>query len=259
MKVVMICGAGRSGTTIFGRVIAHTLDAFNVGEMIYLRSRSVDRNQLCGCGDSFSDCSFWSAVMAADPEFANNARIIESNVRWRYLPAFILNLVGLKNELTRRATKAITSMYTTVAQHSGVETIVDTSKTIPYSFLLMNTTLDVDYLLVVRNVNDVVRSTQKVKFIPELGREDRLHKRSSWFYYLQWLLILGFQGLIRTVRRRSIFVGYRHYVNDHVRINRAFWPHSAPISFDEPVQTCPQHDVAGNPSRFGEIIQLKQS
>jgi hypothetical protein len=259
MKIVLICGVGRSGTTIFGRAIAHVLGAFNVGEMIYLRSRSIDGNQLCGCGERFSDCGFWSDVIRADPGFAESARIVESHARWRYLPALVLNLIGLRNERICQAAEAVKAMFATVGQTSGATTIVDTSKTIPYAFLLMNTGLAVDYVLVVRDVRDVVHRTQKFKFIPELGREDRLHKRSSSFYYLQWLVVLVFQLVIRSIRRRARFLGYNAYVIDHLRINRRLWQEAEPVDFSQPVQVPRQHDVAGNPSRFGQTIQLKTS
>lgn len=258
MKVVLICGTGRSGTTVFGRAISHLLGAFNVGELIYLNSRSLNSDQLCGCGKSFSQCDFWSNLLRSDPAFAKNAAIVESNARWRFMPAFILNLIGLKNQRTRSAAAALSAMYKIIAEQSSSKTIVDSSKMIPYAFLMMNTKIDVDYLLVVRNLSDVVRSTQMAKFVPEWGREDRLHKRSAAYYTAEWLAFLVFLCVIRLARRRSFFLGYKRYVVDHVPINKRIWSRARSIDFSKPVDVESQHDVGGNPNRFAQTIQLKR-
>ena len=63
-KVLYLAGAGRSGSTLLGRLFAEPPQAVHVGELVYLWRRGFAENHLCGCGVPFLECPFWSEVFA---------------------------------------------------------------------------------------------------------------------------------------------------------------------------------------------------
>ena len=62
-KVILICGPGRSGSTLLDRTLGQCDDFFSVGELMYIWQRGLTENQLCGCGEAFKSCEFWTSVI----------------------------------------------------------------------------------------------------------------------------------------------------------------------------------------------------
>ena len=60
--IVYIAGSGRSGSTLLERVIGAIPGQVNVGELIDLPRRVAVDDEICGCGEPFSRCPFWTAV-----------------------------------------------------------------------------------------------------------------------------------------------------------------------------------------------------
>ena len=56
---VRIWGASRSGSTIFENFLSSTMGILALGEIKNIISRGVKKNELCSCGQSFSECVFW--------------------------------------------------------------------------------------------------------------------------------------------------------------------------------------------------------
>ncbi len=70
-RIVYIAGAGRSGSTLLGRLLGGHPQAFFPGELKVfsptkkLRGKPARENRRCGCGVNASkDCTFWQAVTA---------------------------------------------------------------------------------------------------------------------------------------------------------------------------------------------------
>jgi len=64
VRVVLIVGGQRSGSTLIARIIGESPGAVALGELWYLWQRSVVEDRLCGCGNRFSRCEFWQRVEA---------------------------------------------------------------------------------------------------------------------------------------------------------------------------------------------------
>jgi len=60
--VVYIVGSGRSGSTLLERILGQVPGFVNVGEVIDIFRRVVDNDELCGCGQPFLECDFWTQV-----------------------------------------------------------------------------------------------------------------------------------------------------------------------------------------------------
>jgi hypothetical protein len=61
-KLLYLGGFGRSGSTLLGRILGQAPDSVCVGETCYLGMRGLVENVQCGCGRSFRECHFWTAV-----------------------------------------------------------------------------------------------------------------------------------------------------------------------------------------------------
>ena len=62
VRLLYVGGAGRSGSTLLDLLLSEVPGMFAAGEVRYLWNRGVRDNELCGCGQSFLSCPFWSAV-----------------------------------------------------------------------------------------------------------------------------------------------------------------------------------------------------
>ena len=62
-RVVYVGGTGRSGSTVLANVLGEVPGLVSVGEVRFLWERGILQDRLCGCGDHFSDCPFWSKVL----------------------------------------------------------------------------------------------------------------------------------------------------------------------------------------------------
>jgi len=52
-RVLFLAGLGRSGTTLLERALAELPGVQPLGEVIHLWERSVQGDELCGCGEAF--------------------------------------------------------------------------------------------------------------------------------------------------------------------------------------------------------------
>ncbi len=62
VPVLFLAGIGRSGTTLIERTLAEVPRVTALGEVIHLWDRGLVRRELCGCGQPFLQCPFWSAI-----------------------------------------------------------------------------------------------------------------------------------------------------------------------------------------------------
>ena len=66
-KLLFVCGAARSGTTMLDLMLGNSDDAVSTGEIyaVYRPYRIHHRYPVCSCGDA--DCSAWSGRRLASP------------------------------------------------------------------------------------------------------------------------------------------------------------------------------------------------
>ena len=63
VKVILIAGAGRSGSTLLANVLGSVDGVFSAGEVRYLGERGLRDQRLCGCGVAFPDCPIWREAL----------------------------------------------------------------------------------------------------------------------------------------------------------------------------------------------------
>lgn len=61
-ETILIIGQGHSGSTLLDSILDMHTSVIGVGELFRYK-RAVLRGELCGCGKSVSECSFWRCVL----------------------------------------------------------------------------------------------------------------------------------------------------------------------------------------------------
>lgn len=149
--VVFIAGAGRSGSTLLGDVIGQMPGGFHAGEMRFILEQVDDRDRVCGCGRPLRECDLWQAVRGqafgpGSPQFDLNELTRFSQEELGYRPRSWLKLrrqARLSVPLGASAEHyalALRSLYLAIANVTGAEMIVDSSKAAMHVYLGMHST-----------------------------------------------------------------------------------------------------------------------
>ena len=254
---------GRSGSTLLATLLGSAPDVVAPGELCHIWERGVRDNELCSCGDHFSDCAFWTQVgrvafggwVHVDPE-----RIIDLAgrvTRHRHICylrmgrppwAFRTNIEEFRDLLRR--------LYLAVAEVSGCAVVVDSSKGATYGCALAYTpALKVKIVHLIRDGRGVAYSFGKRVVRPE-RIDDRviMPRLSSFWAGRQWLETnLVFESL-RATGMEVTRIYYEDYVrNPQDTLFRLLAPYLGgdnwmPDLLSTSVAPC--HSIGGNPMRF---------
>jgi UDP-N-acetylglucosamine transferase subunit ALG13 len=262
VTVLYLGGQGRSGSTLLERAVGQLPGVVNVGELVHLWERGVRDDERCGCGEAFSRCEFWRKV--GERGFGGWDRLdIDAVIRLRYqvdrnryAPLLARPGVSPRYHLRqRRFADLLGRLYTAIADVSGAEVVVDSSKHGSYAWLLRQVPgVDLRVLHVVRDSRAVAFAWAKESverpeapgsFMPVYGPW-----RSSTYWNAQNALLEALPGPSRVVR-------YEDFVADPVvSLRRAaeLLDHD-PAEADSLVDghrmhLATAHTVAGNPMRF---------
>lgn len=257
-KIVLIIGAGRSGSTVIGQVISHAIDGVHLGELNYLYSRSVVKDQICSCGHNFSKCTFWSTILSKHKDLIQHSQTLENTARWRFVPRILKYKLGLKSTNIREAVLALEYIYESISAEAKSDVLVDTSKNVPYALLASCSSKSFTKIILMRNVISFIKSTRKQKFIPEINMVGRLHPKSRLFYFFEWCLI--YVTCVYFLKsRNAYFTTYTNFINNHQKLLRKIFPGINPINYCQTVTfLSEQHDLGGNPSRFKRKLKLRK-
>ena len=144
--VVYIVGSGRSGSTLLERMLGALPGVVNVGELVATFRNVLGNDELCGCGQAFSRCPFWTAVGTRafgsggwDDDVVTDFRRLELEVArqryfWRNLvPAFRGGQFGAG---TRRYSELYGRLYRAILDESGATAVVDASKGLAHALAM---------------------------------------------------------------------------------------------------------------------------
>jgi hypothetical protein len=74
MKVIAICGSGRSGSTLLSLLLSQDTEVFNLGQLRHLW-RAYDSDAPCSCSESLKACSVYSRVISRSYAIAKTPEI----------------------------------------------------------------------------------------------------------------------------------------------------------------------------------------
>ena len=263
VRVLYVAGSGRSGTTVINTILGQIPGAFAAGELRYLWHRGVVEDHRCGCGEPFSTCPVWSAVMAdvgpldaAEAEAL--ARRLLDRLRILRLPLLLGRRLARRRAVPPHPDDArIAALYRSVAAHTGASVIVDSSKLPPYGLLLSGLPgLDVRILHVVRDPRATAFSWRRTKQTQDTTAGTLMPRMDVGKSSLLWLLWNLLTDRLWPARRPdTLRFRYEDFVAQPRRhmvevAELAGLPADAlPFVSDDEVTLAATHSVAGNPNR----------
>jgi hypothetical protein len=196
-SILYLGGYGRSGSTVLGRVLGEAAGGICVGETRYLWSRGLKDDVRCGCGESFRECEFWTAV--GDEAFGGWGELdVEAMVELdrrvvllrtlplHWAPAGVRPTFGAAVDAYAAA---LERLYRAIAAVTGKDLIVDTSKEPNFAAVLTRMTgPDLRIVHLVRDSRAVAFSWSRLKpeaigtgdFMPRFGVADTAGRWSAW-------------------------------------------------------------------------------
>ena len=174
MKILYIVGFPRSGSTLLDRLIAANGGLLSAGEVRRVWERGLLGDELCGCGEPFSSCPFWSRVIEkafggpGGVDAASMAAAIGAlqrrRARWGEVTRRVLG-AGSEGGVDR----ALLRLYRAMLEVSSAPAIVDSSKDSTYALLLSTIEgLEVEIVHLVRDSRAVAFSWQRKRRRPEI-------------------------------------------------------------------------------------------
>jgi hypothetical protein len=185
-----------------------------VGELRHIWERGVLGNRLCGCGEPFHDCPFWSEVGQAafggwntvDAE-RQAARLMVVG-RQRHFPLVAAGTGSARFRTELRAYAELQArVYRAVAAVSGDEAIIDSSKSPVYALTLRAAGLAVDVLHLVRDSRAVAHSWTRSRAMGDTASPEYMPTFGPAWSSLTWVsnnLAVDVVVRGRGVRRRVV-------------------------------------------------------
>ncbi len=175
MKIILIASAGRSGSTLFERIIGEMNDFFPLGEVNHIWKRSFIENQLCSCGKPFKECKFWQEItkkFLTDLKYDPNSilKLQRSVGRLRHLPYLLFpKLRPPKYEyLLYNYMKILEKFYRIIDENVNHKILIDSSKIPTHAFILNEIGINIYLVHLIRDSRAVTYSWQRKKKRPEI-------------------------------------------------------------------------------------------
>lgn len=193
VRVVLIAGAGRSGSTLLTLMLGSLPGAFAVGELRYLWARGLVERRLCGCGQPVPDCEVWSEILetaftALAPD--DIGRAIDA-VNWLGNIANVPRILrrgphGRFPELGDLPAR-LGDLYRSIGEVTGATTIVDSSKPPTYGWLLATLpNIDLRVIHLVRDPRGTAYSWQRAKAAVDRSTGGLMPRKPPWKSALTW-------------------------------------------------------------------------
>jgi Sulfotransferase family len=260
--VLFLSGLGRSGTTILERVLGELPGVCSAGELVHLWQRGVLDDELCGCGEPFSRCRFWTEVGRRafggwDRGLAE--RMLHLRLRVDRTRHVLLAAVPAYRRRERAEYVAVFArLYRAIVETSGCPVVIDSSKHSSMAYCLRTSSdIDLRVLHVVRDSRGVAYSWTKEVRRPEAGGTDLMTQYSPGRSALLWTGHNVALSLLRLTGATRRLVRYEDFVADPAATVTAVAGFAGVGTGDGPaflsgssVELGRSHTVAGNPVRF---------
>jgi len=268
IRLVVIVGSGRCGSTILDILLGSDPRVQSTGELMKLASPDGAADAPCSCGESSGTCPFWSSVRSSLPAGTTLGELRQGRTRYeliRDLP-FSLPDVWFRRDGVVGHGRRMATLVRTIAAAGGRSIIVDSSKDpargLLYS-LLRDEGIDVRYIHVVRDGRGFVYSK---KAHPDGSglRRTVISKRRTSALVAQWLGV-NLLCSVLFARRASPYlrIRYEDLVAEPAAVLRQVGAFIgldlsetiARVQNGEPVAI--SHLIGGNRLRFGASVVLR--
>lgn len=252
--VVYIAGAGRSGSTLLERLLAERLHAVQVGELrMILAARRW--GVTCECGAELRSCPQWAPIVEAVFGDLDDASTHEAEATLRGLASnrSVRRLLRGRSSWTpaeRDVADRFAKLYSETPPVTGVNLIVDSSKTPAYGLMLANAVeLDLRVVHLVRDSRAVAYSWRRPKPWTADG-EEKMQLRSPLTSARMWMIHNAVSALLAKQVSRSTAIRYEDLVVDPDAVVDSV---IADLGLVEGEGATPSsHGILGNPVRFNK-------
>lgn len=282
VTVAYIVGWGRSGTTILDNILGEIPGFFSVGELDYLWSRGLAMDFLCGCGRSLRECSIWSEIL--DRPFRDRTlgevppsevvawqrSMVRTRHTWRLLRKGRLH----NSEDLASYAELIASLYRAIADVTGAQVIVDSSKR-PSGAALLSLLDGIDPFVIhmVRDPRAVAYSWRRRKAQPGFGDDREMLLHPAWKSSIHWVTWNLAAAAVRRKVPASTVVRYEDLIGSPkdsltsliqqasptgLQKDERSYEELLPLEGERGVRLGVNHTVSGNPSRFKHgLVELR--
>lgn len=181
IKIAYVAGAGKSGSTMLGKLLGQVDGCFDVGELINI-DMQFDKGEKCGCGEPVKDCPVWSEVVTkALGSIDGLDRDHWKYLKTRYMP--VLLIPGARPRV-RRFFDQVRRLHLALAELTGGKMTVDSSKSAFYGAVLsLYPEFEVYMLHIVRDVRGSEGSMHRLKS-QGVGK---WVNRGTWWNSVRWM------------------------------------------------------------------------
>lgn len=266
VRILYVGASGRSGSTLVDRMIGQLPGFVSVGELRVISWAGLRENRLCGCGEQFLVCPFWTSVgeyafggwSAVDPQ------ALEESGASTYRTALREMLRYRRPAHPDGKTELIRRLYEGIARATDGATIIDSSKGPRYAALLSGVPgLDVKVIHLIRDSRGVAYSWSKTVTRPdvrgevvEMLRMKAFKAAARWMIYNVMLELLGRMTDVVRLRYEDLLTDPGAELT-RVLTALGMAPEGDAFSYigDAAVRLRPNHTVMGNPMRMqhGEV------
>ncbi|MFK8023812.1 MAG: sulfotransferase [Ilumatobacter sp.] len=258
---------GRSGTTVLERSLGTDERVVSLGEVTHLWERSLQLDELCGCGEPFSVCPFWIDVgerafggwNTIDPDrVLALKRRVDRTLRTPQL-AFRLGRRSWRREVDEYV-DLYAKLYQAASEVADADVVIDSSKNASLPWVLrLDDRIDLRVLHCVRDSRAVAYAWTKKVVRPEArdAGGELMHQYSPSTLALKWMQHNLVVEALRLRRTKSERLRYEDWANDPVdgvrRVRELAGldgpPPASKVAHDW-VQLDKAHTCSGNPMRF---------
>lgn len=273
IKVLILNGWGRSGSTILGAVLGEIDGFFYGGELRNIWNISLIRNRLCGCNVPFKECNLWNEIFndafgGIDKIDAKKiTKVMQSTTRLRHIP--LKFLPGSKTIFTSRLgtyLEAVRKLFNSIQNVTSCKVIVDSSKSPLYAYVLsLIEDLDIYVVHLIRDPRGVSYSKQKTKLQPNKGETIYMHKFNAFDSSLIWSIRnTAIESYWKKTPQKYLMVRYEDFIKEPKKTTTKILDFigekevGSPFISERGIKLTSNHSVWGNPSRFKTgTIELK--
>lgn len=267
IRVIYVAGDGRSGSTLLDRLIGAYPGVFSCGELGNLLPSTMASDQLCACGAHASECRFWGGVLTrwseAVPDFTEREyRGLQRRYeRLRFLlRPFGERELSLENPRFARYAEYTRILFETIADLSGAEVIVDSSKSPARALALSRMPgLELNMLHLVRDVRGVAYSLRKLS--DKAAQSSKIPRRRNLRFAGTWAVVNFFcERVMPKIPGPNLFARYEDYTKDPdsmlMTVAKLIGRERIVYAAGADYLLTQGHQVAGNDARMRPVQQI---
>ena len=200
MKIILVVGDGRSGSTILEEILNNIENSVSVGESFRFWERYYKKETLCGCTKKIDECDLWTNVHNEMALHYNNITVDKIKENIRKVSSF-----GFRNELNDWALTndakffigVISTFFSCIFSVSKSNIIIDSSKN-PFwaNFVAQYSGYDTYIIHLNRDLPSVANSWKKKV------------KMNDYYIYDKYMPNKSSTEVIRTALRNKLMCRY---------------------------------------------------